>query len=72
MRWCVCMACKGSGLDPAYLVISRNEIHHVITCVATVSRSGQPRDVARVGHGRRRAGSLSARWRATASGPGRA
>jgi hypothetical protein len=25
-----------------------------------------------VGHGRRRAGSVSARWRATASGPGRA
>jgi hypothetical protein len=47
-----------------------NEVHHVVTCVTTVSRSGRPRDVVLLGHGRRRAGSVSARWRAIASGPG--
>jgi hypothetical protein len=55
------------------LVIDRgNEVHRVVTCSTSLSRSERFRNVVRVSHGRRRAGSVSARWRATASGPGRA
>jgi hypothetical protein len=65
-REVVRMACQQVvRSDPTSLSSTGSEVHHGVTC-------GRSQAVLRVGHGRRRAGSVSARWRATASGPGRA
>jgi hypothetical protein len=45
---------------------------HSLPRMGSPSRNDRPGDVMLLGHDRRRAGSVSARWRATASGPGRA